>query len=258
MTDLDLTRFKALTFDCYGTLINWEAGILGVLEPWAERHGVSLRGDALLDAFARVESEIQSAAPGKLYTDVLRDVLFALAQLNSLPAQDDEARGFAASISDWPAFSDSADALGYLKQHYVLVILSNVDRTSFAHSNAKLGVQFDLIVTAEDVGSYKPNPAHFEHAFADLASQGITRAEILHVAQSLFHDIAPANRLALPEAGRSLRGPSFSEGLFSIIEHNSQGVPPYSSPASGTCHTKPEARSAATSSAACLPEYIAG
>jgi len=198
VTAFDLTRFKALTFDCYGTLIDWEAGILGALEPWAERHGVALRGDALLDAFARVESAIQTAAPGKLYTDVLHDVLLALARSNGLTAQDDEARGFAASISDWPAFPDSADALGYLKQHYALVILSNVDRTSFAHSNAKLGIELDLIVTAEDVGSYKPNLAHFERAFADLAARGITRAEILHVAQSLFHDIAPANRLALP------------------------------------------------------------
>ena len=198
MPALDLTRFKALTFDCYGTLIDWEAGILGALEPWAARHGLALGGDALLDAFAGVESAIQTAAPGKLYTDVLHDVLLALAPAHDLPAQADEAREFAASVPDWPAFSDSADALGYLKQHYALVILSNVDRASFAHSNAKLGVEFDLIVTAEDVGSYKPNPAHFERAFADLAAQGIARAEILHVAQSLFHDIAPANRLALP------------------------------------------------------------
>jgi 2-haloacid dehalogenase len=198
MPALDLTRFKALTFDCYGTLIDWEAGIVRALEPWAAHHGLALGGDALLDAFAGVESTIQAASPGKNYTDVLHDVLLALARAHDVPVQDDEARKFSASVLDWPAFSDSADALGYLKQHYALVILSNVDRSSFANSNAKLGVEFDLIVTAEDVGSYKPNPAHFEHAFADLAARGVARAEILHVAQSLFHDIAPANRLALP------------------------------------------------------------
>ena len=198
MAGLDLTRFKVLTFDCYGTLIDWEAGILGALEPWAIRCGLALRGEELLDAFAAVESKIQSASPDKLYTDVLHDVLLALARTHGLPARDDEACDFAASIPSWPAFPDSADALGYLKRHYALVILSNVDRASFAHSNARLGVEFDLIVTAEDVGSYKPNPAHFERAFADLATRGIARSEILHVAQSLFHDIAPANRLGLP------------------------------------------------------------
>lgn len=198
MPALDLTRFKALAFDCYGTLIDWEAGIVRSLKPWATRHGLALDDDALLGAFADVESAIQAASPDKIYSDVLYDVLLALARANGLPAQDDEAREFAGSVRDWPAFADSADALHYLEQHYALIILSNVDRASFAHSNAKLGVEFDLIVTAEDVGSYKPNPAHFERAFAALAAQGIIRAEILHVAQSLFHDIAPANRLALP------------------------------------------------------------
>jgi 2-haloacid dehalogenase len=198
MANLNLTRFKALSFDCYGTLIDWEGGILNALEPWAASHGLALRGDELLSAFAGVESAIQTATPDKLYAHVLTDVLLALARSHGVRARDDEARAFGATVGNWPAFSDSLKALGYLKQHYALVILSNVDRISFALSNAKLGVEFDLIVTAEDVGSYKPNPAHFERAYSDLAARGIARHEILHVAQSLFHDIAPANRLAQP------------------------------------------------------------
>jgi len=103
-------------------------------------------------------------------------------------------------VSDWPAFADSAAALAYLKQHYQLVILSNVDRTSFAGSNRRLGVEFDAIYTAQDIGSYKPDLANFHYMLARLAERGIVPGDILHTAQSLFHDHGPAKRIGLASA----------------------------------------------------------
>ena len=104
---------------------------------------------------------------------------------------------FGASVPDWPAFPDSAAALAYLKQHYKLVILSNVDRVSFAGSNRRLGVEFDAIYTAQDIGSYKPDPRNFAYMLDRLQERGIGPAQILHTAQSLFHDHAPAKRAGL-------------------------------------------------------------
>ena len=113
---------------------------------------------------------------------------------------EDEHRRFGRSVPDWPAFPDSAGALGYLKRHYKLVILSNVDRESFKGSNVKLGVTFDAIHTAEDIGSYKPDPRNFEYLLNAVAKQGFEPADILHTAQSLFHDHVPANRFGLATA----------------------------------------------------------
>ena len=104
---------------------------------------------------------------------------------------------FGASVRTWPAFPDSGDALAYLKRHYRLAILSNVDRASFTQSNAKLGVTFDHIFTAEDIGSYKPDLRNFEYALARLREAGVEKRAVLHVAQSLFHDHVPAKLLGL-------------------------------------------------------------
>ncbi|MGH6929243.1 MAG: HAD hydrolase-like protein, partial [Dongiaceae bacterium] len=104
------------------------------------------------------------------------------------------------SVKDWPAFPDSSAALAYLKQHYKLAILSNIDRASFAHSNRKLGVEFDLVVTAQDVGSYKPTPRNFEVLLEGLAALGVPKTRVLHTAESLFHDHVPAKRFGLATA----------------------------------------------------------
>ena len=109
----------------------------------------------------------------------------------------EEALAYGRSIRDWPAFPDSADALRYLKQHYRLVILSNVDNESFAFSNAKLGVTFDAIYTAEDIGSYKPSPRNFTYMLDKIVTLGVEKDQILHTAESLFHDHGPANEFGL-------------------------------------------------------------
>lgn len=195
-----LTDFDALSFDCYGTLIDWETGILATLRPWAERRDLALGDDALLAEFSRLEPEQEAARPATLYPDVLAEVFRALGRHFGRSVSDAEAGAFGQSVKDWPAFPDSATALAYLKRHYKLAILSNVDRASFAHSNRRLGVEFDLIVTAEDVGSYKPTPRNFEVLLERLATLGVAKERLLHTAESLFHDHVPAKRFGLATA----------------------------------------------------------
>jgi 2-haloalkanoic acid dehalogenase type II len=192
-----LSEFSVLTFDCYGTLIDWETGIYSTLAPWLERAGVRLERDRVLEAFAELESAQQAATPAMRYSDLLAEVHRSLAERLGVAPDPTAAAAFGASIGDWPAFRDSAGALAYLKQHYRLVILSNVDRASFARSNTKLGVAFDAIYTAEDIGSYKPDPRNFDYLLRHLAERGIGKEQILHTAESLHHDHIPAKRIGL-------------------------------------------------------------
>jgi len=205
---MDLTGITTLTFDCYGTLIDWECGILSALAPLRARaNAVRSDDDALLD-FADCESRQQAATPAMLYADVLTEVHGQLAERWGVARDAAEDRRFGASIGDWPAFVDTAAALAYLKQHFRLVILSNVDRASFSRSNVRLGVTFDAIYTAQDIGSYKPAPRNFAYLIERLGEQGVGRAQILHVAQSLFHDHAPANAAGLRSVWIDRRGDS--------------------------------------------------
>lgn len=187
-----------LSFDCYGTLIDWETGIAAALRRWAAARQLSLSDAELVAAHARHETGAQQDHPSALYPYVLGETLRRIGIEFGVGVTDDEAHAYGASAGEWPAFSDSADALSRLANRYKLVILSNVDRASFARSNEKLGVEFDLIITAEDVGSYKPNLANFEALFQRLPSIGAERSRLLHVAESLYHDHEPANRLHLP------------------------------------------------------------
>ena len=195
-----LTEFRVLTFDCYGTLIDWESGIFTALQPLLRKADAKLSRNAVLELFARHESTQEAETPTMLYSDVLAAVHRRLAGALGLPTSDDEDRRFGASVPDWPAFADSAASLQYLKKYYQLVILSNVDRTSFAGSNKRLGVEFDAIFTAEDIGSYKPDSANFAYLLDHLKQRGLERAEILHTAQSLFHDHVPAKQANLASA----------------------------------------------------------
>jgi 2-haloacid dehalogenase len=194
---MDWRKFRALTFDCYGTLIDWENGILAALGPWRERERVNAGDEELLAAFAEAESRLQAEQPALLYPLLLGATLEALAKRFDVGVSTAQCEAIGDSVRDWPAFPDSPAALAYLKRHYRLVIVSNIDKASFAHSARRLGVAFDAVVTAEEVGSYKPNRAHFLEAFRRLAAMGVERPAILHVAQSLFHDHVPAKRLGM-------------------------------------------------------------
>jgi 2-haloacid dehalogenase len=192
-----LTDFRVLTFDCYGTLIDWESGMVTALQPLIARVSRPVSRDALLEAHARHESSQQEFTPTRPYRELLAIVYKRLAEEWGVRATWDECLAYGNSIKDWPAFDDTAAALQYLKKHYKLVILSNVDNASFAFSNRQLQVDFDAIYTAEDIGSYKPSLRNFEYMLAKLEGLGVAKREILHTAESLFHDHAPANGVGL-------------------------------------------------------------
>ena len=192
---LDPARFDLLTFDCYGTLVDWEAGIIAAVRKVAAARGGTpdpAAGDAaILSAFGAAEHVVQSERY-RSYRDVLALTLARMGAalgFRPTPAQCD---AFAASVGDWPAFPDTVDALRRLARRYRLGIVSNVDDDLFAMTRQRLRTDFDWVVTAQQVGSYKPAPAHFEEM---AMRSGIPRERTLHVAQSLFHDIAPASAL---------------------------------------------------------------
>jgi 2-haloacid dehalogenase len=195
---MHLTDFKALTFDCYGTLIDWESGLLTALRSLSDRSGVP--DEELLEAYGVIEFELEQERPNLVYSQLLEKVYARLCDRFGIEEDEVEAAKFGASVGDWPAFPDSVDALRYLKQHFKLVILSNVDRMSFAGSSRRLGVDFDFIFTAQDIGSYKPDLRNFEYLLAKLGEAGIGKDQLLHVAQSLFHDHVPANKMGIASA----------------------------------------------------------
>jgi 2-haloacid dehalogenase len=197
MTAVDLADVKALSFDCYGTLIDWETGIAAVLGPWARDAGLGLDDEQLLAAYADHEAAVERDQPTSPYPDVLATAFRRTGEALGRPVTDAWATRLGSSVPDWPAFPDSADALAALAAHYRLLIVSNVHRAGFAASNRQLRGRFAAIITAEDVGGYKPAANHFQALFATLDELGIARTELVHVAQSLFHDHVPANQAGL-------------------------------------------------------------
>jgi len=195
-----LTDFNVLTFDCYGTLIDWETGIVNALRPLFGNELVGRSRDDILAAFARHETAQEAETPEMIYSELLTLVHRLLAKEWGIAATAADHRAFGGSVGNWPAFPDSAAALAYLKQFYKLVILSNVDRASFAQSQKRLGVTFDMVYTAEDIGSYKPDLKNFRTMIDGLQRSGHPMRDILHTAQSLFHDHAPANAVGLRSA----------------------------------------------------------
>jgi 2-haloacid dehalogenase len=197
---MELTAFDALSFDCYGTLIDWEAGLVAVLRPWAVAHDLAMTDEELLTAYSSQESLVEADHPTELYPQILDLSMRALGEQLGVRVTDAEARALAGSVPDWPAFPDSADALVRLSRRYTLIILSNVDRDSFAGSNKLLDVRFTSILTAQDIGSYKPSPRNFDALVAEVHRLGIGQDKLLHVAQSLYHDHVPAKAAGLPTA----------------------------------------------------------
>jgi 2-haloacid dehalogenase len=195
---VNLSDFDALSFDCYGTLIDWETGIAAVLRPWADAHGVPMTDEQLLTAYSMHEARAEVQRPTDLYPQILARAMRGLGTQLGMPVSDAEAESLAVSVPDWPAFPDSAEALERLSRRYHLIILSNVDRASFAGSNKRLGVTFTSVLTAEDIGSYKPSPRNFAALACEVERLGVAKGKLLHVAQSLFHDHVPAKAAGLP------------------------------------------------------------
>ncbi len=185
--------FDWLTFDCYGTLIDWESGILSALQPLLAGHGVTIDDDEVLSLFGKVESSVE-AERYRPYREILCEVVDGFGEALGFTPSGSERESLAESVREWPPFADSVDALAALKSRYRLAVISNIDDDLFAHSAQKFGVDFDEVVTAQQVGSYKPSLENFSVAFGRL---GQGPEGILHVAQSLYHDIGPARELGL-------------------------------------------------------------
>jgi putative hydrolase of the HAD superfamily len=216
---MELTEFKVLSFDCYGTLIDWERGISEALKPLVARAGKPLTRDQVLEAHARHEAAQEAETPAMPYSELLVLVYERIAREWGLQLRDGEAQAYGRSVKDWPAFVDSAAALQYLKKFYKLVVLSNVDRESFKSSRARLQVEFDYVFTAQDIGSYKPDLRNFEYMIKELAKDGIRKDEILHTAESLFHDHLPANQVGLASAWIHRRAGKKGTGATHPPEH---------------------------------------
>ena len=193
MTTLDFGAFDALTFDCYGTLIDWETGLSTALRRALDPHGVTGADDDLLERYARHEAALESG-PYLRYREILGNALRRIGNELGVAVTDDEAMAFGGSVAQWPAFADSAEALGRLHRRFRLAVITNCDDDLFAASARRLRTDFDEVVTAQQARSYKPSTRNFELMFERL---GVPRDRILHVAQSLFHDHVPARALGL-------------------------------------------------------------
>ena len=192
---MEAEKYDSITFDVYGTLIDWEPSILSALGNWAKTNGLNASAADLLDAFDRARAHYQALIPGRDYRRILRSAYSYIANEFELQADAQERTDFGNSVGDWPAYADSVSALNRLKENFVLGAFTNMDDASFAHSHARLENCFEIIVTAERVGSYKPSLRHFVVGLTDLAARGIPPERVLHVAQSLRADVRPANLL---------------------------------------------------------------
>lgn len=193
MTAIDFARFDALTFDCYGTLIDWERGILDALQPVLAAHDVAATGDRLLESFARHEAAVE-AGEYRTYREVLAASVRGVCADVGVEPSDQAVADFAGSVGAWPAFPDTARALRRLARRYRLGVITNCDDDLFTRSNRRLGVQLDWVVTAQQARGYKPRLETFAFAFARI---DVPRERILHVAQSLFHDHVPAKSIGM-------------------------------------------------------------
>jgi len=194
---IDFSKFKVLTFDCYGTLIDWERGIMELAQPWLAKLDPQLPSRLLLSSFALMQAKFQQVRPVLLYPDVLRRTWGDIEGTFGWPVDPAHADAFADSVGTWPPFADTVDSLRYFEHHYRLAILSNVDNASLEKTLKLLQVPFALTVTAEDAETYKPSLGLFNKAIAMLDDMGVSRNEILHIGQSKHHDVNPGRELGL-------------------------------------------------------------
>lgn len=195
-----LSDYRLLCFDVYGTLIDWEGGILAALAPMLVRNNAQFSREELLTVYHEFESEQQRLTPDMPYSQLLSTIHPRLAQRLGLETTSEESKQFGESVGRWPAFPDTVDALRRLSKHHKLVVLSNVDRASFAQSNAGSlqGFPFDLIITAQDIGSYKPDQRNFKHMIKAVQAEfNVEPSQILQTAQSQFHDHQPARKVGI-------------------------------------------------------------
>jgi 2-haloacid dehalogenase len=212
----NLNDLEVISFDCYGTLIDWEHGLIGAIKPFLAANSVSLPDADILELYAGIESELERG-PYQKYRDILRGVVRRFGvKLGFLvdPADEDL---ILQALPEWKPFADAVETLKNLKARYRLALWSNIDRDLWEHARRHLKVSFDWVITAEDAGAYKPSPVFFRKA---LETVGRLPARILHVAQSLYHDIAPARELSIPNVRVNHRqgksGPGATPALTAV------------------------------------------
>jgi len=190
---MDFSRFTTISFDCYGTLIDWEAGILPTLQSVLAAHGSKLANTTLLELYGEFEASAEEP-PYRSYRDVLDTVVRQFGQRLGFHPSDSEVRSLQQSVPAWPPFSDTVEALQRLKRRYKLAIISNIDDDLFAETRKHLRVEFDCVITAQQAKSYKPSENNFQLA---LKTMGIAPENLLHAAQSVYHDVVPARALGI-------------------------------------------------------------
>ncbi len=190
-------RFRAVTFDCYGTLVDWETGIAATVAELLTPRGITRPTAEVLESFARREAEIEARTPILPYHALLREAIAAVGRDLGVDFDGRDTLAFADSIGRWPLFADVLPALGRLRESMVIAILSNVDWRSFRETEPAFAGSVEIFCLAEDIGAYKPSLVAFEALLARLADRGIAATEVLHVAQSLFHDHEPASQLGI-------------------------------------------------------------
>jgi 2-haloacid dehalogenase len=202
MPPIRFADFDALTFDCYGTLVDWETGILAGIRAALGDRGHEISDEELLEAYARHEAVLE-AGDYLRYREVVADALRSIGVEHGIEVSDAEAAAFGDSVGDWPPFPDSAEALADLKRRFRLGVITNCDDDLFARTEKRLGVDFDWVITAQQAQGYKPRLRNFELAFERI---DVPRERILHVAQSLFHDHVPAKHLGMTSVWIDRRG----------------------------------------------------
>jgi 2-haloacid dehalogenase len=201
-SNLDFNQFSVITFDCYGTLINWEVGILGALQPILKKHGRNLSDPGVLELYSSFEPQIQSGEY-KPYREVLAEIVRRFGQKLVFTPTQQEIDSLAESIKDWPPFPDTTAGLRKLKTKYKLAIISNIDDDLLAYSLRLMGVPFDHLITAQQAKSYKPSHNNFNLALKKI---GLPKEKVLHAAESLYHDVAPTNELGIANVWVNRRG----------------------------------------------------
>jgi len=212
MPELDFSQFSWLTFDCYGTLIDWDRGILSTLRPILSAHGRNLSDGGILELFAAIE-RVEEAGEYRLYRHILQAVMNKIAARLDFSLTSQEVRSLPESLGDWAPFPDTVDALRRLKTRYKLAVISNTDDDLFARTAVHLQVPFDAVITAQQARSYKPSQNNFRLALERLA---VDRKQVLHVAQSLYHDIAPANEMGIRTVWVNRHGKQGASGASAI------------------------------------------
>ena len=200
---LDLTRFKALTFDCYGTMIDWESGIFAALRPILAAHNKEVSDSALLALYAELEAKAEQGEYLR-YREVLRSVVRGFGERLGFTPSDAEVRSLPESVATWQPFPDTVESLRKLRSRYQLAVLSNIDDDLFAATASKLEVAFSNVITAQQAGCYKPCMDMFKLAEKRI---GVSREQWLHVGQSIYHDVIPAHSLGIATVWVNRRSP---------------------------------------------------